>query len=112
MHATPLPAPPPRPEQLGCEYGTPMSDRDARSIPFPNSLVMYHESPRSREMNSERPPRRSVRGLCGEMMTGESQLNWIVAPAIGLMMFARLGAGPAPSPPSPPAAAAPPRPPP
>jgi len=28
------------------------------------------------------------------MLTGEFQLNWMVAPGIGLMMFARAGAGP------------------
>ena len=27
--------------------------------------------------------------MCGERMIGEFQLNWIVAPGIGLMMFGR-----------------------
>src|SRR5215510_12861369 len=116
MHAMPGPAPrpPPPPEHDGCEYGTPMICRVLRSMPLPSSFDIHQVLPRSREMNSERPPSRMVLGLCGDNLMGEFQLNWTSVFGLALMMFARPPPGPCggPSPPGSAAAAPPPPPPP
>ena len=83
------PGPAPRP-QLGRSYFTPMIERSVRVMPLPIAWVIVHESPRLREMKSERPPRYSVAVLCGDKRIGEFQLNCIGVPAGGgLRMFPR-----------------------
>src|SRR6476661_3184482 len=104
MHGVPrLPRP-----QLGRLYLNSRIDRWLRSMFLPSDLLTVQVCPRSREMNSWRPPTSTVEGLCGDKRIGVFQLNCTIASGSGGVLITLPRPPPRPPPPPPPPAAPPP----